>query len=120
MMARVSAVTAQDISASPRSAPRTGGPLARDRSLPHRATTMRLGGDTMPRFLAYALVLSMAIAGVAHAFAEPACDRACLRTLLDRYLSAVIAHDPAAAPIVVGFRQTENAVNVRPGNGVWK
>jgi len=35
-------------------------------------------------------------------------------------LNAVIKHDPAAAPLVVGFRQTENAINVRPGNGVWK
>ena len=32
----------------------------------------------------------------------------------------MIKHDPAAAPLVVGFRQTENAINVRPGNGVWK
>jgi hypothetical protein len=40
--------------------------------------------------------------------------------MLDQYLNAVIKHDPAAAPLVVGFRQTENAVNVRPGNGVWK
>jgi hypothetical protein len=39
---------------------------------------------------------------------------------LDQYLAAVMKHDPAAAPIVVGFRQTENAINVRPGNGVWK
>jgi hypothetical protein len=40
--------------------------------------------------------------------------------MLDQYLAAVVKHDPAAAPLVVGFRQTENAVNVRPGNGVWK
>jgi hypothetical protein len=53
-------------------------------------------------------------------FAQTACDRACLRGMLDQYLSAVIKHDPAAAPLVVGFRQTENAINVRPGNGVWK
>lgn len=52
--------------------------------------------------------------------AQAACDRACLRTMLDQYLAAVVKHDPAAAPIVVGFRQTENAINVRPGNGVWK
>jgi hypothetical protein len=52
--------------------------------------------------------------------AQSACDRACLRTLLDQYLAAVVKHDPAAAPLVVGFRQTENALNVRPGNGVWK
>src|SRR5262245_61726717 len=51
---------------------------------------------------------------------ETPCDRACLRTMLDQYLSAVIKHDPAAAPLVVGFRQTENAINTRPGNGVWK
>lgn len=52
--------------------------------------------------------------------ASPPCDRACLRTMLDQYLAAVIKHDPAAAPLVVGFRQTENAINVRPGSGVWK
>jgi len=48
------------------------------------------------------------------------CDRACLRTTLDAYLDAVIKHDPAAAPLMIGFRQTENAVVVRPGNGLWK
>ena len=58
--------------------------------------------------------------GTASASAQEACDRACLRTMLDQYLNAVIKHDPAAAPLVVGFRQTENAINVRPGNGVWK
>jgi hypothetical protein len=40
--------------------------------------------------------------------------------MLDQYLTAVIKHDPAAAPLVVGFRQTENAINTRPGQGVWK
>jgi hypothetical protein len=40
--------------------------------------------------------------------------------MLDRYLDAVVAHDPSAAPLVVGFRQTENAINVRPGAGVWQ
>jgi hypothetical protein len=40
--------------------------------------------------------------------------------MLDQYLGAVIKHDPAAAPLAVGFRETENAVNVRPGNGVWQ
>jgi hypothetical protein len=40
--------------------------------------------------------------------------------MLDQYLNAVLKHDLSAAPLLVGFRQTENAVNVRPGNGVWK
>ena len=61
-------------------------------------------------------------AGVPASAQQPsqACDRSCLRTMLDQYLAAVVKHDPAAAPLVVGFRQTENAINVRPGNGVWK
>src|SRR6186713_204450 len=63
----------------------------------------------------------MVVAGAAApASAQQACDRTCLRTMLDQYLTAVIKHDPAAAPLVVGFRQTENAINTRPGQGVWK
>lgn len=48
------------------------------------------------------------------------CDRACLKSTLDRYLTAVTTHDPAAAPLAVGFRQTENAVVVKLGAGTWK
>ncbi len=75
----------------------------------------------MSRLLMWIGVGVVAIAGAAApASAQQTCDRACLRTMLDQYLTAVIKHDPAAAPLVVGFRQTENAINVRPGNGVWK
>jgi hypothetical protein len=48
------------------------------------------------------------------------CDRACLRTVLDQYLNALTKHDPAAAPLFVGFRQTENATVVKAGGGLWK
>ena len=48
------------------------------------------------------------------------CDRPCLAAILERYLSAVIAHDPAAAPLAVGYRHTENALNVAVGQGVWR
>ena len=75
----------------------------------------------MSRFLRSILVCMMVIAGhTARSSAQSACDRACLRTLLDQYLTAVVKHDPSGAPLVIGFRQTENAVNTRPGNGVWK
>src|SRR5579864_7224350 len=40
--------------------------------------------------------------------------------MLDQYLNAVIKHDPTAAPLFIGFRETDNAVVVRPGTGVWK
>ena len=79
------------------------------------------------RWVLAAVVVAMSsVAGTASAQATstspgaPACDRACLRSVLDQYLNAVIKHDPSAAPLAVGFRQTENAVNVAPGKGVWK
>src|SRR5271156_3809856 len=48
------------------------------------------------------------------------CDRACLKTMLDQYSNAVLQHNPAAAPLSVGFRQTENGIVRRPGTGVWQ
>jgi hypothetical protein len=66
------------------------------------------------------LTTMLALGALAKPSAQATCDRACLRTMLDRYLAAVIADDPAAVPLVVGFRQTENAINTRPGTGVWK
>jgi len=70
------------------------------------------------RSLLAAVLVALGSAGPVSAQAD--CDRACLRTLLDQYLAAVVKHNPAAAPLVVGFRQTENAINVPPGGGVWK
>ena len=73
------------------------------------------------RMLQIVVMVGLATAVAAgRASAQAACDRACLRTMLDQYLAAVVKHDPKAAPLIVGFRQTENAVNVAPGNGVWK
>ena len=62
------------------------------------------------------VVLVMAIP----ARAADECDRACLRTMLDQYLTALTKHDPSAAPLFAGFRQTENAVVKRPGSGLWQ
>ena len=78
---------------------------------------MRFGRRILQAVLLAGLTAGSA---AAQAPAQAACDRACLRTMLDQYLQAVIRHDPKAAPLIVGFRQTENAVNVAPGNGVWK
>jgi hypothetical protein len=48
------------------------------------------------------------------------CDRACLKTTLDPYLTAVVQHKPAGAPLSVGFRQTENAIVRKLGTGLWE
>lgn len=53
------------------------------------------------------------------AFSAP-CDRACLKSSLDQYLQAVMKHDPQAAPLFLGYRQTENAKLVKLGEGAWK
>ena len=49
-----------------------------------------------------------------------ACDRACLKSVLDRYLTAVMHHDPSSAPLAPNYRHTENAINVPAGKGVWQ
>jgi hypothetical protein len=57
---------------------------------------------------------------IGSASAATTCDRACLKTMLDQYLSAVVAHNPAAAPLSIGYRETENAIAMRPGSGMWQ
>lgn len=70
-----------------------------------------------PAFLASVTVI---LAGGGNVLAAAPCDRGCLKNALDQYLNAVVQHNPAAAPLAPGFRQTENAVVVRAGTGVWK
>ena len=64
------------------------------------------------------LLIVLAVAAARSAGAQT-CDRACLRTTLDRYLAAVVKHDPPAAPLATGYRHTENAINKKLGDGVW-
>jgi hypothetical protein len=59
------------------------------------------------------------IAPLAHA-AHPACDRDCLKGLADRYVAALVAHDPAKAPLAKDVRMVENIQRIRPGEGLWK
>jgi len=49
------------------------------------------------RYAALALLLT---ASPSASFARSACDREYLGTMLDRYLSAVVANDPGAAGVV--------------------
>jgi hypothetical protein len=48
------------------------------------------------------------------------CDRACLNQLVDSYLAAVVAHDPARLAIASTAKFVENTVPLRPGDGLWK
>jgi len=72
------------------------------------------------RRIAPLIVLAALPALTPAATRAPDCDRACLESLLERYLHAVIAHAPSAAPLALGYRHTENAINVPIGKGVWQ
>jgi hypothetical protein len=49
-----------------------------------------------------------------------ACDRACLESLVDKYLDAVIAHDPKQLPLAKNVKFTENGVRLEVGDAHWK
>ena len=73
----------------------------------------------MTRYVCPVLLLMLVLACARAANAQT-CDRACLRAALDQYLAAVVKHDPSSAPLVLGYRHTENALNKKLGEGVWK
>jgi hypothetical protein len=51
--------------------------------------------------------------------AAPACDRACLIALLDGYLDALAARDPARVPATRRATFAENGVRLALGEGLW-
>lgn len=63
---------------------------------------------------------SRARASVADTVKSSTCDRTCLNAFLDRYVEALLAHDPARAELAPDLRSTENGVAVPPGAGLWR
>ncbi len=54
------------------------------------------------------------------AASSPACDRACLEGFVDRYLDAMLAHDPSKVPFASSAKFTENGQKLDPGDGLWR
>ncbi len=50
---------------------------------------------------------------------EAACDRACLQGFIDRYLDALVAHDPSSLPVAKWLKYTENTAQMPLGDGLW-
>lgn len=48
------------------------------------------------------------------------CDRACLLTVTNGYLDAMLAHKPSAVKTASDLQATENGRPVALGEGVWK
>src|ERR1700730_10074011 len=61
----------------------------------------------------------LAVAGPASA-SSTSCDRACLEGFVDRYLEAMIAHDPRKAPFASDVKFTENGQKLELGDGLWR
>lgn len=75
----------------------------------------------MKRLMAAFGFLAALVGSTGAASAQPVtCDRACMGDVLDRFIDAVLAKDPARAPLAVGFRQTQNSVLTPAGSGAWQ
>ena len=65
------------------------------------------------------------LAGWSAASAQPAtivpptCERACLKGFIDRYIAAMVAHDPASLPVIRDVKFTENGQELKLGDGLW-
>jgi hypothetical protein len=67
-----------------------------------------------------ALAVVLMLAGAAPVGAQDArCDRACLESLVDLYVTAVVAHDPARLPLATAVKFTENGQRLPLGDGLW-
>jgi hypothetical protein len=84
------------------------GPASRGASLPG----LSLLGTSL-------LALSL-LAGPAGAAQSASCDRACLQGLAERYLTAMVSHDPSQASLAHGARYTENGVELTLPDGLWR
>jgi hypothetical protein len=65
------------------------------------------------------------LAGWSAASAQPAtivpptCERQCLKGFIDRYIAAMVAHDPKSLPVSYDVKFTENGQELKLGDGLW-
>jgi hypothetical protein len=73
------------------------------------------------KYLKFGLIAAqlLLVSGAARA-ATADCDRECLRGFITQYLDALVAHNPSALPLSDNVRFTEDSVERRLGEGLWK
>lgn len=66
-------------------------------------------------------ILGLALAVICFSGADAAvtCDRTCLTGITNSYLAALVARDPAKAPIAANAKFTENGALIKIGEGLW-
>jgi hypothetical protein len=70
--------------------------------------------------IATLLSLSTLTHAPARAAAVDQCDRACLDSIVEKYVAALASHDPKKAPLAPGARYTENNVELPLPDGLWR
>ena len=50
---------------------------------------------------------------------ESSCDYGCLTAMVDQYLKALVAHDPAQIPVADHVKFTENTIPLKLGQALW-
>ena len=76
--------------------------------------------STAIRITVAAAAAGLGLLGLAGQASARTCDRACLIGVADRYLAAVVAHEPSKAPLEPNVIFVENVKRMKPGEGLWK
>src|ERR1700722_9634025 len=63
---------------------------------------------------------TLVVAGAMTARGAAPGDRACLEGFVDKYLDAVLAHNPSLVPLAPGVRYTEDGQQLAIGDGLWR
>src|ERR1700730_19016277 len=71
------------------------------------------------KFLVFGIALAAVAFGQGKGKSATPCDRACLEPFVDKYLDAMVAHDPSKAPFTRGVKFTENGQRLELGDGLW-
>src|SRR5436190_13013399 len=65
------------------------------------------------------ILVAILFTSAASAQLANSCDRTCMTNLVDRYLAAMVKHDPSGLPLAKGVRYTENTAEIQVGEGLW-
>src|SRR5216110_47406 len=72
------------------------------------------------RFAWRSIAVLLAVSAPRVSGAAEDCDRECLRGAMTQYLGALVAHKPATLAVAPAVKFTENGVEMKLGDGLWK
>jgi hypothetical protein len=76
--------------------------------------------QAVPRNLAPAVGVLFLAAMTTSGVQGADCDRACLKSMITKYVDATVTHDPSGLPVAPDVRFTEDSQDLKLGQGLWK